>query len=58
MFSGGMGFSILGVLVFDVCACCFDMMKLGGMSKHTELEFGLSLSNVLDMSVGELGWFC
>jgi hypothetical protein len=35
MFSGGMGFSILCMLLFDVCACFFDMMKLGGISKHT-----------------------
>ena len=34
MFYGGMGFSILDVLLFDVCAYCYDMMKLDRISKH------------------------
>jgi hypothetical protein len=33
MFSGGMGFSILGLL-FDAGACFFDIMLLGGISRH------------------------
>jgi hypothetical protein len=33
IFSGGMGFDILGVL-FGVGMCFFSMMLLGGMSRH------------------------
>jgi hypothetical protein len=34
MFSGGMRFSILGVLLFDVGTGFFDMMELDGISRH------------------------
>jgi hypothetical protein len=34
MFSGGIGFSILGLLLFDAGACIFDIMILGGISRH------------------------
>jgi hypothetical protein len=34
MFYSGMGFSILGVLLFGVGVCFFAMMLLGGMSRH------------------------
>jgi hypothetical protein len=35
MFSGGMGFSILdNLLLFDAGACFFDIMLLGGISRH------------------------
>jgi hypothetical protein len=33
MFSGGMGFSNLGLL-FGVGVCFFDIMLLGGISRH------------------------
>jgi hypothetical protein len=33
MFSGGMGFSILGLL-FDVGVCFFAIILLGGISRH------------------------
>jgi hypothetical protein len=34
MFSGGMGFSILGLLLFSVDRCFFAMMLFGGISRH------------------------
>jgi hypothetical protein len=34
MFSGGMGFSILGLLLFSEGRCFFDMMLFGGISRH------------------------
>jgi hypothetical protein len=34
MFSGGMGFSIFGLLLFIVIMCSFDMMLLGGICRH------------------------
>jgi hypothetical protein len=34
MFLGGTGFSILGLLLFDVSVYFFDMMLLGGISRH------------------------
>jgi hypothetical protein len=34
MFSGGMGFSVLGLLLFDAGACFFDIMLLGEISRH------------------------
>jgi hypothetical protein len=33
MFSGGMGFSILDLLL-EADVCFFDMMLLGGVSRH------------------------
>ena len=35
MFSGGMGFSILGVLLFDDGVGNFDIIILGEISRHT-----------------------
>jgi hypothetical protein len=34
MFLGGMGFSILGLLLFDAGACFFDIILSGGISRH------------------------
>ena len=34
MFLGSMGFSILGLLLFDVGVCFSDIMLLGEISKH------------------------
>jgi hypothetical protein len=35
IFSGGMEFSILGLLLFDAGAGIFDIMLLEGISRHT-----------------------
>jgi hypothetical protein len=34
MFSGRMGFSIFGLLLFVVSMCSLDMMLLGGICRH------------------------
>ena len=34
MFSGGIGFNILVLLLFNVVGCFFDMMLFGGISRH------------------------
>jgi hypothetical protein len=34
MFSGGMRFNILGLLLFGVGGYFFDMMLFGGISRH------------------------
>jgi hypothetical protein len=34
MFSGGMGLSILGLLLFGVGRCFFHKMLFGGISRH------------------------
>jgi hypothetical protein len=34
MFLGGMGFSILGLFMFDAGAHFFDIILLGGMSRY------------------------
>jgi hypothetical protein len=33
MFSGGMGFSILGLLLIGAATCFFDIRLLGGISR-------------------------
>jgi hypothetical protein len=33
MFSGGMGFSILGLLLIGAATCFFDISLLGGISR-------------------------
>jgi hypothetical protein len=53
MFSGGMGFSILGLLFFGVGRCFFYMMLFGGISRHIGWwsEFCLRFSIVFDVNV-------
>jgi hypothetical protein len=60
MFSGGIGFNILGLLLFGVGVCFFDMMLLGGMSRHIGKwsEFCLRFSIVLDVNDDMFEGFC
>jgi hypothetical protein len=59
IFSGGIGFNILGLLLFGVGVCFFDMM-LGGMSRHIGKwsEFCLRFSIVLDVNDDMFEGFC
>jgi hypothetical protein len=59
MFSGGMGFSILDFL-FCTSMCFFDMMLLGGISRHIGKwsEFCVRFRIVFDVNVGVFDGFC
>jgi hypothetical protein len=60
MFSSGMGFNILGLLLFDAGTCFFDIMLLDGISRHIGKwsEFCLRFSIVLDVNAGMFEGFC
>jgi hypothetical protein len=60
IFSGGRGFNILGLLLFSMGVGFFDMMLLGGMSRHIGKwsEFCSRFSIVLDVNDDMFEGFC